>query len=136
MATTEATIEGALFARMLAMDTALRIAGISGDQFTPNAGETYLRVEHIPNKTDRLGVSTGMTRRKGILQVTVVGPKVGKNPIDLTEEAGQVAAWFPEDLTLWGGTKRIRITKTPTVEGRIDADPWVNVPVTIEYETL
>lgn len=137
MASVEASIEGALFARIIALSLtpALRLAGLTAEVFTPGATETYLFVQHIPNAVARPFIgSTDPQRRYGMLQVTVVGPKATGNPIDYTEIAGQVAAWFPTDLNLWNNGLRVRVMQAPAVENRIDAGTNWNVPVTVQYE--
>ena len=112
------------------------------ETFTPPQGGNpikplpYLKVQHLPNSTDRLMIfSTGKHRFKGILQVSVMAVLNQSNAISV-EVAGKVADHFPVDAILTYGDVRVRVTKRPDIaQGMPDtaASRW-QVPVTIYYE--
>ncbi len=96
----------------------------------------YLRVDHFPNKTDRLFIPSGKPERfKGLLQVGVMSV-LNQNAAVAVEVAGLVAAHFPPDLVLTHGGRTVRITKKPEVARGFRDDEssrWMT-PVSIYYE--
>lgn len=94
----------------------------------------YLRVDHFPNRNQRIGIKgSGPHRRLGILQITVVAPlNVGPDaPVAI---AGQVAEHFPADLVLDYDGISVRIRSDPDVLSAEKEDASWDVPVSIEYE--
>lgn len=105
--------------------------------FDPPDGETYLRVDHLPNTIERLFVKgSDPSLYRGILQLTVVAPLNG-GASAATGLAGEVAGYFPADLALmtWDSMK-IRIERAPDVAPAFrNGHAWM-VPVSVRYEVL
>ena len=132
--TTEATIEGLLFQRVgsLVLAPPRRVAW-PNQPITPANGETILAVDHLPNRSQRLFIgSSDPHLRQGLLQIRVMGPQ-NQNAINLTQIAGQVAAWFPTDLRLTSGNVQVRISKAPDIAPGFKDDPHWVVPVSVSY---
>lgn len=109
------------------------------EAFTPPNGNLpapYLRVTHMPNRTDRVLIGSAAPQRfQGILQVAVMS--LLSQPMAVAiEHAGLVAAHFSTDLRLHYGNVSVRITKRPDVmRGFRDEDSarWMT-PVSVPYE--
>jgi len=135
--TIEAAIEGALFARVgsLVLSPTRRVAW-PNMPFAPTNGETYLAVDHLPNRSQRLFIGSGDPHlRQGILQITIRGPQ-NHNAINLTQIAGKVAEHFPTDLRLTSGNVQVRVSKAPDIAPAFKDDPHWVVPVTVSYENF
>jgi hypothetical protein len=131
MATIEASIQAALFARMasLVVSPAHPVAW-PNLSFKAPANKRYLRVSHLPNTTDRLYIgSSEPHQHQGILQVTVCAP-LNSGEEAAREIAGLVANHFPADLALANG---VRITKRPNTASALIIDTELQIPVSIAY---
>jgi hypothetical protein len=94
----------------------------------------YLRVDYMPNRTQRIGIKgSAPHRRRGILQLTVVA-ELNAGPDPALSIAGQVAEHFPTDLVLTYDGVSVRIFKAPDVLPAMKEDASWDVPVSIEYE--
>ncbi|MDF2797516.1 MAG: hypothetical protein K0R85_260 [Devosia sp.] len=135
MATIEASIQAALFARMasLVISPAHPISW-PNVSFTPPASKRYLRVSHLPNATERLFINSGgKHRHQGILQVMVCAP-LNSGEAAAMEIAGLMADHFPVDHQLGGDGLQVRIPKRPNVAAAMIADTELQIPVSIAYE--
>lgn len=132
---TEVKIMNALLARMASFvaTPALPVA-YPNVSFSPPAGGKFLRVQFIPNVTQRVFIGSRDPHRFiGLLQVSVCWPlNVGETAP--REVAGAVAAHFPCDLRLTSEDVRVRITKRPDVSDLLVEDSRVQIPVSIEWE--
>ncbi len=133
--TIEADIESGLFKHALLLD-------LTGDppiawpntDFTP-AG-TYVRVDHLPNRTTRLVMNgAGPHLRQGILQLTVVTP-LNAGPTTATGLAADIAEHFPADLPLYEGEVKIRVQKAPDVTPAERTGISWDVRVDVYYEAF
>jgi hypothetical protein len=132
MATIEANIQAALFARIASLGPAHPISW-PNVSFTPPANKRYLRVWHLPNATDRLSISSDSKHRhQGILQVMICAP-LNTGETQAREIAGLVADHFPPDLALGSG---VRITKRPNIASALITDTEIQIPVSIAYRAF
>lgn len=137
MATVEASIQSALFARVasLVLNPAHPVAW-PNVAFTPPAGKRYLRVSHLPNVTDRLYIGSGDPHQhQGILQVMVCAP-LNSGEAGARETAGLVANHFPADMRLTSGAVTVRITKRPNIAAALITDTEIQIPVSISYRAF
>lgn len=134
------TTEGRIFEALMK-----HVAGLSGlgmpiawpnVDFTPPADQRFLRVQFVPNTTERQWIaSDGVHRYVGLLQVSAFWPK-GQYEGELRprEMAGQVAAHFPCDLILVEEDVEVRVTERPHAADMLVEDSVVHIPVTIPFE--
>ena len=131
----ESEIMAALFARVASFvaSPALPVAW-PNVAFTPPANQRYLRVQFVPNTTNRALIdSDGPHQHLGLLQVSVYWTK-GQGETSPRDIAGDLAAHFPCDLKLHSAGLTVRITKKPDVRDLIVEDAAIQIPVMIEYE--
>lgn len=133
--TVESLILDALMARVNGIGIGYPVAWPNVD-YTPPADQKYLAVAFLPNRNQRVAITTTTPhRRGGLLQVSVYWPR-GKGiaaPLDI---AGKVAEHFPADLILAAGGVTIRVTQAPDVAGLLHEDQAVQVPVSIYWEAF
>lgn len=132
---TEVNIPQALMRRVgtLALNPPLPIAWPNLN-FTVPADGKYLRVQHIPNVTQRLHInSDGAHRYLGLLQITVHWPK-NRGEIEPRRIAAAIVAHFPCDLRLVEEGDTVRITKRPAAADLMQDDAGTMIPVMVEYE--
>lgn len=106
-----------------------------GYPFTPPNDRKFLRVQYLPNQTERVAVdSVAPHRHAGILQVTVVWPENSgfQQPLDI---AGQVADFFAADTRMVYQDVIVRSTKRPTIAPSMTDGADLLTPVSIEYES-
>lgn len=134
------TTEGRIFAALMMRASGLSSLGLPiawpNVDFTPPADGKYLRIQHVPNATQRQWIaSDGVHRYLGILQVSVFWPK-GQNEGELRprEIAGQVAAHFPCDHLMTEDDVSVRVMERPTVADMLVEDSRVHIPVSIQWE--
>jgi hypothetical protein len=137
------SIETALFTRALGLAaiTGLPIAAPNVDFPGKNAAgqvlpkpARYLRVDHLPNRSQRPFINDAEHLRPGILQIMVVIESGMGKPL-ATRYAGQVAAHFPMDLKLVSDGVTVRISKEPDIAGPLKDDTSFMLPVSVSYET-
>ncbi|GHC79383.1 phage tail terminator-like protein [Limoniibacter endophyticus] len=137
-------IDTALFARAagLAQVTGLTIAwpnvafpgkDATGKEFPKPP--SYLRINHLPNVSQRLFINNPTHRRPGILQITIATPLNG-GASAATRLAGKVAEHFPMDFRMTAGGRIVRVTKEPDIATAIRDDPSWLVPVSVSYEAF
>ncbi|WP_417702363.1 DUF4128 domain-containing protein [Pseudophaeobacter sp.] len=135
-----ATTEGRIFAALMTRAGGLSALGLPiawpNVDFTPPENQKYLRVQFVPNVTQRQWIaSDGVHRYLGLLQVSVFWPK-GQYEGELRprEIAGQVAAHFPCDHQMTEDDVTVRVMERPTVADMLPEDSRVHIPVTIQWE--
>lgn len=130
----DSKIMAALFGRLatLALSPALPIAW-PNLSFTAPASKKFLRVQYVPNVTNRRFVnSDGRHEYLGLLQVSVQWP-IGTGEAQPREVAGKVADQFPADLRLLIADGYVRIAQDATVSDLIVEDAQVQIPVIIQW---
>lgn len=135
--TVEENIETALLGRVatLSLTPALAVAWPNRD-FTPPAGAAWLRVQHLPNASDRLFLrGSDPHRRRGILQIEVVAP-LNAGPGTATRIAGEVALHFPADLALWSEGVKVTVSKAPDLAPALKEDAAWEALVSVRYEAF
>jgi hypothetical protein len=129
-------IEVALFTHIedLTLDPPLAVAWPNVSFAKPVEG--YLRVNHMPNISQRIAInSTSAHRRMGVLQLDIFKPK-NEGPSYALAAADAVAEWFGTDLKLRSGAVTVRITKSPDVIPAMPDDTHWMVPVVVQYESF
>ncbi len=127
----EGSIETALFTYAATLDPPIAWPNI---KFDPAA--TYTRVEHLPDRNQRLfAKGTNPHLRQGTLRLTVVSPLNAGAP-QATRAAGTIARAFPADLDLYDHGVKVRIQGAPIVGQAFPTDAaWV-VPVNVRYHAF
>lgn len=131
----ESEIFAALMTRVasFAASPALPVA-YPNTAFTPPANQRYIRVQFVPNTTNRALIdSDGPHQHLGLLQVSVYWTK-GQGEAGPRAIAAAIADHFPADLRLPSGSVRVRIIKRPDVRDMVVEDAAVQIPVIIEWE--
>lgn len=95
----------------------------------------YLSVKVMPARPDDVGVSRGSVGMIGIMQVSVFFPK-GKALTPAIDAAGAIARRFAFTTVIRYDGVNIKITGTPAVEGDLEEDDRVQVPVSIPYQAF
>jgi hypothetical protein len=129
------SIETALFERVasLSLSPVLPVAWPNVPFTKPDNG--YLRVNHIPNTSQRLFIgSSDPHRAMGILQLDVFKPK-NEGPSFALAAASAVAEWFGTDLKMRHGEVTVRVTKEPDIVAAMPDDTHWMVPVVVQYES-
>lgn len=131
MATVEASIQAALFARAASLVLSpVHPVAWPNVAFTAPANKKYLRVTHFPNTTERTYIGSNEPHmHQGILQITVIAP-LNSGESAARELAGVVADHFPCDLPLFAG---VRVERRATVGSKITTDTEIQIPVSIRY---
>lgn len=135
--TPEAIIFEALMARLntLVLSPVMPIA-IPRVPFVPPADRRFLRVQLMPNTTERLFIgSNDPHRHYGIFQVMVVWA-ADEGDLPSQERAGLVATHFKADTKMVYGDVTVRSMKRPDVAPSYDDGADLLTPVTIEYESF
>lgn len=133
----ETKIERALIGHLgaLTLTPALPIAfpNSAFDQ-TTTGKDGYLRATHVPNTVSQITLGDlGKNRFLGIFQIDVMWPK-NTGYVTSGEIAGAVAAHFKRgtDIALDGIT--VRIIKPPRIAQALQSDPFVQIPVMVQYQ--
>lgn len=142
MATVESIIPGLLMARLaeLVVTPALSVAwpdaafpGLNSDGTEKPKPPAYLRVQFLPNDTDRLFIGNGEPHRfKGLFQVSVVWP-AGQGIVAPLDIAGKIVEHFAEGSRFPIGAGVLRIDKRPSVARPLQEADHIQIPVTIEW---
>lgn len=131
----ETTIMEALFERLKVMPDRLPIAW-PNTNFTAPTTNRFLRVQFIPNQTERRFIGSNEPHLYyGLLQVSVMW---GQNEGETLPRnaAAQIVSHFPTDLSLSRDGLSVRITKRPALADLMIDGSRVQIPVTIEWECL
>jgi len=133
------TVEGkamlALFARVSTLSLSYPVA-YPNLTFSPPASKKYLRVQFLPNTTDRPFIGSNAAHRfQGLLQVSVYWP-LNKGEDGPRQDAGAIAEHFPADLMLDRDGVRVRITKRPSLGPMLIEDTAIQIPVSIQWEAF
>jgi hypothetical protein len=132
----EVAIEAALLAHAQAFATAnsLTIAMPNLPFTPPTSTQTakWLRTSFFPAPTDTLAVANGTNRHYGLLQIDCFYGQ-GAGELAPGRIAAAAIAYFKRGTTLTRDGFTIRILKAPSRRPHIKDDPWIFVPVRIEY---
>lgn len=131
----EAKILEGLLARLATLTTTPTAMPVAWPNVVYDPPETgYLRASHLPNTTEQVTLGgSGRNRHFGLFQVDVMWPK-GTGNIAPMEIASQVVAHFKRGTSFTQNSVLILINSPPSVAPPIDADPFIQIPVTIEYQ--
>lgn len=135
--TREENVEAALMTRAESLPfPAAKIAWPNKKFTPPSDGSAYLEVTHFPNRSSRMALKgSAKEYMRGFLQILIRAPR-NEGGDKATKIAGDVAAHFPSDLSLWSEGVRVRISKKPDVMSASPTETSWNVPVTVYYEAF
>ena len=103
--------------------------------YEPKVGTAYLKVEHIPNTTQRVFIGSMEPHRyRGILQIGLM-TKLNQQVGIALEMAGGIASHFPPDLRLVAHDVTVRVTRRPDMGPAQPQSTHLMIPVSVEYET-
>ena len=125
----------ALFARVgtLTFSPALPIAW-PNKEFSPPAGNAWLRVNELPAGTQPFGLPGDPTDRTGLMQIDVFRP-LGEGHVTAKEVAGQIAAHFPAGRRLTSEGVSVKVTRAE-LGPVIRDDTRIMLPVTIYWRAF
>lgn len=135
--TTEGKIHDALYARCVAMATALEMPlSWRGYDFDPPSSGIWLRGEFFPNTTNRVTIGSDDPHQYlGLLQVAVHYPH-GVGEASIRDKVGEVVGYFPTDLRITEGGVTVRITNRPQAAELFKTDEDMFIPVTVSFEAF
>lgn len=103
--------------------------------FTPPEDRRYLRVQYLPNESERYLIdSDGPHRHVGIFQVTVV-LQLQDGILRARDVASAVASHFSADTRMSYGGVVVRSMKRPSVAVSMNDGADLLTPVSVEYES-
>lgn len=133
----EVAINAALIARAQAFATAQGIAiSLPNIAFTPpTAGQNvkWLRATFLPAPTSTLPVGSGSDRYYGILQIDVFHG-AGAGEYAPGRIASAVIEYFKRGTVMTKDGFTVRVYRRPSRGPMIKDDPWMMIPVTINFE--
>jgi hypothetical protein len=100
----------------------------------PKQGK-YIAVDWLPNTITRFGLSpSGSSQRPGILQFSIMSPLAPAQApeVDL-DLAGRLAAHFPQDLSLFYDSVRVKILRPGDVAQSYRDSGYWRTPVSVFY---
>lgn len=95
--------------------------------------EPWLAVGYAKQPPRRILIATGPHERVGTLTLAYCAP-LGRDSSWYEQQAGQIAAHFPEDLRLPFGSVTVRIREAPHVQDGYRDGGWWRVPVAIRWQ--
>lgn len=100
----------------------------------PRKGK-YVQVDWLPNTLTRFSLSpTGASRRPGILQLSIMSPLSTKEAPEVDFNlGGEIAAHFPQDLALYYGNVRVKITSPGDVAPSYRESGYWRTPISVYY---
>lgn len=133
----EVAIESALLARATAFATVQSIAiALPNVAFTPptaGANVKWLRVTFLPAPTTSLPTGSGSDRYYGIMQIDVFHGQ-GAGELAPGRIASQIIDYFGRGTEVTKDGFTVRIYRRPSRGPMIRDDPWMMIPVTINFE--
>lgn len=140
---TEARIAEALLSKLadLTLSPAIPVA-YPNKNFSPTAGQTYLRASFITLPTEQPGLAHSSAKRYGgMLQVSVFAPINKGGLIDAAEIASQVVTHFARGTRMdstTGSPATVVLTvevgpMPPTVNSPMKEDAWWHQPISIPF---
>jgi len=133
----EVAIESALLARAQAFATAQGLAiSLPNVAFTPPAaGQNvkWLRATFLPAPTATLPIGSGSDRYYGIMQIDVFHGQ-GAGELAPGRLASQVIDHFKCNTAVTKDGFTTRVYRRPSRGPMIKDDPWMMIPVTINFE--
>lgn len=135
----EVAVNMALIARAQAFATAQGIAiSLPNIAFTPPVATPttkWLRATLHPVRTVTLPVGSGADRYSGILQIDVFwGATAGEYLINAERLASGVINYFDRGTAMTKDGFTVRVYRRPSRGPMIKDDPWMMIPVTINFE--
>ncbi len=112
--------------------------------FTPVAGQPYLRVRHLVNANARPFIGNDDPQlRQGILQIDLMMPiggephEISGQPFDVDVQiAGTIAAHFWSEPTLFGHGVKVVIQREPDVGTSFLEDDRQMTPISVRWECM
>lgn len=133
----EVAIESALLTRAQAFATAQGLAiSLPNVAFTPptaGANVKWLRATFLPAPTATLPVGSGSDRYYGILQLDVFYGQ-GAGELAPARLASAAIAYFKRGTTMTKDGFTTRVYRRPSRGPMIKDDPWMMIPVTVNFE--
>lgn len=117
-------------------------SGTTSDQFAwpnvdfiPPSSGIYFRIQSFPTEALQAELGdTGRNRFRGLWQISVYAPE-GDGLVDGLTLAQAFATQFKRGLALTtDGGLAVRVTKPPVIGPSIQEPPYVQIPVTVEYQ--
>lgn len=138
MPSTETKIWEALKARVKAMLGGYPLAWPTEDFDSPSdasAPWAYIEVAHLVNDNSRIMIGSDDPHdRSGILQLSLMWPIANKTTnSQLVELAGQIAAFFPTDLSMSFQDVVVRVERAPDVAQAFREEAYWQVPVRVRW---
>lgn len=100
--------------------------------FTPNPGETYIRVHELPNETKSQDLAGSHRLYQGIFQMTIVRPAgVGAGPAH--DMVAALSAQFPLNARYTSGSVTVQILTPLSTGPAMQADNYYEVPAWFSY---
>ncbi|MDG4650114.1 phage tail terminator-like protein [Roseibacterium sp. SDUM158017] len=100
--------------------------------FPAMQADYWLRVTHLPNIPDRIGVNASSPlRHSGILQLDLMN-ELGRHEVVYIDRAQDIIDHFPQDLVLTQGAARITVLRSYAIGGRSTGDHWM-IPIRVNY---
>jgi len=135
------TKEGSIYKALLDMVVALNLTPplpvVWPNQTTapPPDGTAYLEVSVFNNKIDRLFLSGGPDRHKGIMQVLLKWP-LNQDELPAIDIAGEIVSHFRVDDPYWINGIKVTITERPSIGDGVPTKVSWEVPVSVPYEAF
>lgn len=134
--TIEERIEATLFAQAATMSDGLGGVSIAWPNNSFSPAGLHLRVEHLPNRNERIfAKGTDPHFRQGLLVVTIASP-LNEGPAATTALGGDIALYFPADLSLYGYGIRVSVQSAPELSPARAAEAYWEASVTVRYEAF
>lgn len=126
------SVEGDLHAALMG-----RVATITGYPilYPQKGGDVptgeHITAQHLPNDNARAALAGQIMERQGFLVLTLVSP-LGGYEVVTKRKAGEIAAYFPNDLDLTFGDACVTITGHSIRQGRQEGQRW-ETPIWVSY---
>ena len=103
--------------------------------YKPTIGQEYLSATWLPAPTNTRAVGDGRFQYNGILQVTVVYPRLSDVTL-ATGIADKVVDHFKKGTIIDGDGVRVKINRQPSQATPAPDGAWLRVPVSIVYNCM
>lgn len=124
-------LTGHLFRGDYGQEMDISLPGLS---YTPTKN-TYLRATmHLAPTEQVTGGTEGYNRYTGFMQVRVVA-LTGKGVLDAQRIGGRIIAHFKRGTSLTENGRVVRIIQPPYQSDPLELGNWINVPVTIRWQS-
>jgi len=99
--------------------------------FTP-ATAPWQQVDMLWAQTENPTMGDSFRRQNGIMQVGLFYPS-NAGPDPAAHKADAIIAWFPRGRTMFDGTLRVLIDRTPYIGPARQEGSWYFVPVSVPF---